>query len=58
MKEMQANGREKVEKLFWDNKSGADKAYTRDPEIDAYWPRGHGMAKRSILWSVVPGKGR
>ena len=58
MKGMRANGREKVERLFWVDGATAGKAYNRNPGIDAYWPHRQSGTKHYILWSVVPGKRR
>jgi hypothetical protein len=55
MKGMRANGREKVERLFWGNGAAAGGAYNRNPDLDAYWPHGHSRVSQYILWGVVPG---
>lgn len=58
MKGMRANGREKVERLFWANGAAAGKGYNRNPGIDAYWPHGPRRASQYILWGVIPGERR
>jgi len=58
MKGMRANGREKVERLFWANGAAAGKGYNRNPGIDAYWPNGPRRASHYILWGVIPGERR
>lgn len=58
MEGMRANGRKKVERLFWFNGAAAGKAFNKDPHVDAYWPSGHPGVKHLILWSVAPGKNR
>ena len=58
MKGMRANGREKVERLFWANGAAAGKGYNRNPGIDAYWPHGPRRSSQYILWGVIPGERR
>jgi hypothetical protein len=58
MKGMRANGRWKVEKLFWPHGAAAGKSFNKNPEVDAYWQSGHPGEKHFILWRVVPGKRR
>ena len=55
MKGMRANGREKVERLFWTDGASAGEAYNRNQVVDAYWPHGQSRASQYILWGVVPG---
>jgi len=56
MKGMRANGREKVEQLFWANGAAAGKGYNRHSDIDAYWPHGRSRREHYILWGVVSGE--
>jgi hypothetical protein len=58
MKGMRANGREKVEKLFWPHGAAAGKAFNKSSEVDAYWESGHARVKHFILWRVIPGRRR
>ena len=37
---VQATDQHEVDKLYWADGAAAGKAYSRDQEQDAYWPRG------------------
>ena len=51
------NGRERVEKLYFEQGAAAGWAYNRDASRDAYWPFVHGQSVRrhagSGLWHVL-----
>ena len=57
-KGMRANGREKVERLFWADGASAGKAYNRNRSVDACWPHGHSNVSQYILRDVVRGERR
>ena len=42
-----------VDKLFWPDGATAGKAYSRDQELDAYWPRGETRRRKGAIWYVL-----
>jgi hypothetical protein len=42
-----------VEKVFWPDGAAAGKAYSRDQEQDAYWPRGEAQRRPGVIWYVL-----
>ena len=50
---VQATIQPEVDKLFWADGAAAGKAYSRDQEQDAYWPRGKAQRRPSVIWYVL-----
>jgi hypothetical protein len=53
---VQGNDHVEADKLFWTNGAAAGKAYSRDQELDAYWPRGSAQRRPGAIWYVMVGK--
>ena len=53
---VQGNDHVAVDKLFWTDGAAAGKAYSRDQELDAYWPRGSAQRRPGAIWYVMVGK--
>ena len=50
---VQATDQQAVGKLFWPDGAAAGKAYSRDQEQDAYWPRGKTQRRPAMIWYVL-----
>ena len=50
---VQGNDQHEVDKLFWRDGAAAGKAYSREQELDAYWPRGATRQRSGQLWWVL-----
>lgn len=50
---VQGNDQQAVEKLFWPDGAAAGKAYGRDPDVDAYWPRSATQRRPGVVWHAL-----
>ena len=50
---VRGNEQHEVDKLFWPDGAAAGKAYNRDQELDAYWPRGETRRRKGAIWYVL-----
>ena len=55
---VQATDQSEVDKLFWPDGAAAGRAYSRDQELDAYWPRGRTQKRSGLLWHVFVGEAK